>query len=553
MSSCASGHDFAAPQTGQTGIYTITITKVDADQGIVECTVYWDNDFGTSGYQDLAGTYQYRYNPSGDLYIEKGISGSLEGFVRASEQLPSLAATFGVYSDEKCKNLVKQVKTDKNGDMVKDGLELEAGTYYVQEIKAPDGFALNETVKKVKVGSGASKSVTIRDKPIRAKVVGVKIDAATGTTTPTAGLSLQGAVYGVFSDAACTKQVAEGVTDASGNINFTNPYFLLGTYYIKELQAPEGYELDPEVHQIEVDEILGYYEGSTMRLKDVGFTSADEPSTGWAKLKKVSANPDITEGNRCYSLEYATFSVTNALTGEVLPERLITDATGESQEIELPVGEYIVKEESAPKGYLKDSEEQRVTVRRNETATCVIANEPASDPVSLLLKKVDEETGKEVPTGKGTFQGAQYTIKYYDGQYQTEEDLAAVEPLRTWVLETNEDGKINFSVAEKVSGDDFYYNATGVRVIPLGTITIQETKEPEGYKIDPTVYIRNIDSEAGTGELITSYQVAESPEPIIRGDLEGLQDFGRGHEAHGKRPLPDHLCDNRGKPHGGNR
>ena len=524
MQTCASGHSFAAPRTGQTGIYTITITKVDADKGIVEGSVYWKNDAGTSGYQDLSGTFSYKYNPEGQLYIQKGISGSLDGFIRLNGDVPDLSATFGIYSDEACKDkdLVKKVKTDKNGDMVKEGIELTAGVYYVKELIPPKGFALNENVKKAKVGSGSSKSVIINDRPIRAKVNGKKIDAATGTSIPTNGLSLEGALYGVFADAGCTKQIADGITDKDGNMNFTNPYFLIGTYYIKELRPPQGYESDPEVHKIVVDEKNGYYEGSTYRLKDINFTSEEQPTTGWAKLKKVSANPAITDGNSCYSYEGATFKITNALTGQEIEERMVTKDNGESQTIELPVGKYVVIEEKAPKGFILSTREYEVHVESKKTSVLIIENEPTNDPVTLLLEKIDKETGKVIPTGKGEFTDAEYTFKYYDGQYQEIVDFVGITPTRQWVLATNNQGKIIFQDAKKISGDDFYTNRNGIKTLPLGTVTIQETKPPKGYKADPSIYILNIEADS-EGKLIKSYQAPISPEPIMRGDLKGMK------------------------------
>ena len=242
---------------------------------------------------------------------------------------------------------------------------------------------------------------------------------------------------------------------------------------------------------------------------------------GKAKIKKVSANPEITNGNNCYSLEGATFKVTKADTKEVMKERLVTDASGESQEISLSAGKYVIEEEKAPKGFVLDSIPYTIEVKAGEVTVCSIKNLPVNDPIGLLLKKVDAETGNEMVVGNGTFEGAEYTIKYYDGQYKVENLLNNIQPIRTWVLKTNKDGKIQFRSSEKIKGDDFYYDIlTGFRTVPLGTITIQETKAPVGYKLDNTLYIRNIEAEADTGKLITSYQIPTSPEPIIRGGVK---------------------------------
>ncbi len=70
-----------------------------------------------------------------------------------------------------------------------------------------------------------------------------------------------------------------------------------------------------------------------------------------------------------------------------------------------------------------------------------------------------------------------------------------------------------------VSGDDFYYDSWGAVTLPLGTITIQETKAPEGYKINPEVFIRQITSE-GTAELVDTYNPPTILEERATGEIE---------------------------------
>jgi len=523
LNTCASGHDYAAPQTGQTGTYTVTVTSIK--NNVVTCHVYWSNDANSSNYQNLEGYFSYSIVPEGELTVYKGIN-DVSNFVvtYGFYENMDLRATFGVYSDEDCKNKVGQIKTDKDGNPIKDGLTMDAGTYYIKELVAPTGFALNDTVKKVKVGSGSSKAVTIKDKILRAKVTGVKIDALTGDSKPTQGLSLAGAEYGVYSDKSCTKQVAVGVTDSAGNIDFNKTYWAYGTYFVKEIKAPDGYLLDPEIQEIVIDEKLGYYsDANEYRLNDFEFVSEDTPDTGTVKVKKISSNVLISEGNNCYSLEGATFKLTNVETGIEVDELLVTDANGDSQEITLLVGRYSVEEITAPKGFILNTEKFVIEVKSNQLTVFELEDEPSNDPVRLLLMKIDSETGEEIPQGKGTFEGAEYTFQYYDGYYSTEAELQGVTPLRTWVLATNTNGRIILETANKISGDDFYLSKSGNRTFPLGTYVIQETKAPEGYKLDSTVYIQNITAEDGTGKIIKSYQTPTSTEQIKRGDLKGVK------------------------------
>lgn len=120
-----------------------------------------------------------------------------------------------------------------------------------------------------------------------------------------------------------------------------------------------------------------------------------------------------------------------------------------------------------------------------------------------------------------SLEGAEYTFKYYDGYYKTEEELAGIEPTRTWVFATDENGVIDGETAKLVRGDELYV-VNGRRVFPLGTITIQETKAPEGYLIDDTLYIQNIMVDAN-GKMVKSYNAPVVLEEVIRGDLKGVK------------------------------
>ncbi len=71
-----------------------------------------------------------------------------------------------------------------------------------------------------------------------------------------------------------------------------------------------------------------------------------------------------------------------------------------------------------------------------------------------------------------------------------------------------------------MAGDAFYYvDGNNNPVLPIGTITIQETKAPEGYLIDNTVFVRKITENADTGRLDT-YNQPVIKEQVIRGGVK---------------------------------
>lgn len=91
----------------------------------------------------------------------------------------------------------------------------------------------------------------------------------------------------------------------------------------------------------------------------------------------------------------------------------------------------------------------------------------------------------EVPQGVHTLEGAQFTVKYYNGFY-TKNNLPST-PTRTWDISNKErDGKYRAGLSNtyKVSGDEFYYDENNQPILPLGTITIKETKAPVGYLLE---------------------------------------------------------------------
>lgn len=205
-------------------------------------------------------------------------------------------------------------------------------------------------------------------------------------------------------------------------------------------------------------------------------------------LRKSSSNTDITNGNSCYSLANAKYGVYSnaACTSQV--STFTTNANGTSNSINLEPGTYYVKEISAPEGYYIDNTVKTVSLSSGENKVVSFTDKPMDDPAAIVIQKKDKYTGNTIK-GKKTLAGAQFTIKYYDGFY--DRNSLPARATRTWVIETKERTKSNgskvyqagLSDTYKVGGDNFY-KVDGAITIPRGTITIQETKAPDGYRND---------------------------------------------------------------------
>ncbi|HJD45280.1 MAG TPA: VaFE repeat-containing surface-anchored protein [Candidatus Mediterraneibacter norfolkensis] len=237
--------------------------------------------------------------------------------------------------------------------------------------------------------------------------------------------------------------------------------------------------------------------------------------TGYLVLKKISAIPELTDGNSCYSLGEAEYGIYTDEDCEDKVGTLTTDGSGNSGKIELDTGEYYIKETKAPTGYALDTNVYTAEVEGNSTTTTEVQDTPLSIPVQLLLEKTDRDTGTGVPQGNAALSGAEFTVRYYDGTYDSDPSAEGKKPLRTWVMKTGADGTVRFDTASRVSGDIFYYSG-GKAALPLGTITIQETKAPAGYLPSSELFVIQITAQ---GNGVSAYNQPTVPESVIRGGV----------------------------------
>ena len=243
---------------------------------------------------------------------------------------------------------------------------------------------------------------------------------------------------------------------------------------------------------------------------------------GHLSVHKSSANPGITDGNDCYSLEGAEFTVYNGA-GQSMGV-LTTNANGDTNTLELPEGTYTVRETKPPKGYLPASDQQ-VTVHGGQTTTVQVADAPAGDPMVMVVGKYDgdkeySELQGNMPQGSASLEGAEFTIEYFDTvDYDSYDAIkkAGVNPTRSWVVRTDKDGYAELSDSYLVSGDDFYRDNSGNITIPRGSIAVYESKAPTGYKLNSDVNFQKIQEKPLAG--VTTFNLPEIPETVIRGGV----------------------------------
>ena len=239
--------------------------------------------------------------------------------------------------------------------------------------------------------------------------------------------------------------------------------------------------------------------------------------TGSIRLQKSSANTVITEGNPNYSLAGAKYGVYygNALIGTIT-----TDENGTGTLENVLVGDYTVKEMEPSRGYAIETSGHNVSVNADQRTDISVKEVPQSNPMDVLLEKFDSETGKAEPQGVASLEGAEFKVEFYAAFSGPRSAKAKAGADRTWIFKTDAEGKVSFTKAYLVSGDDFYYQSDGKTIcLPLGKVVITETKAPEGYLLNGEVFTAYITS-AGVKETVKTYNEQSVPEQVKRGDLE---------------------------------
>ena len=207
-------------------------------------------------------------------------------------------------------------------------------------------------------------------------------------------------------------------------------------------------------------------------------------------LTKVSANTSITDGLvNAYSLAGAEYGIYSDAAATNQIGTITTGADGKGS-VNVKVGfstsTLYYKETKAPKGYCLDA-----TVRpfsfSGTSASINVFDMPGNDPLRIVLTKNNEMTNGDNPA---SLAGAQFTVRYYDvdpSNDYTVDQLNAINATRTWVIETKEtttsSGKTIYRASlddkHKVDGDDLYKTKSGIPTIPVGVITVEETKAPD--------------------------------------------------------------------------
>ncbi|WP_346988672.1 SpaA isopeptide-forming pilin-related protein [Bacillus sp. SW7] len=357
-------------------------------------------------------------------------------------------AKFDVIDKEN--NVVDTVTTNEKG--IAEVKDLPFGDYFVKEISAPEGYIKVDTPVKVTIDNTNIIEFVMKNtkKVENGQLKLLKKDSESGQLLP-------GAKFDVIDKDG--KVVETIVTDDKGEA--LSKQLPVGSYTLKEVEAPKGYELSSSSVSVDV-------EANKVVTVDVVNKKIPEKVTGQFEIVKVDAE------DKAKVLSDAEFEVYKD--GKKV-ETLRTDKTGKVISQKLEPGTYTLKETKAPQGYKLLKEEIEVVVEANKVVQVQVEN--AKELGSLQVIKKDAESGK-------VLEGAEFKLKNEAGQVVGETKT------------TNKDGVVKFE-----------------NLVP-GKYTLEETKAPEGYKaLEVTIEVNVVANEVVKQEVLN-----EKVKEEITGQLE---------------------------------
>ncbi|WP_141497638.1 SpaA isopeptide-forming pilin-related protein, partial [Bacillus wiedmannii] len=351
---------------------------------------------------------------------------------------------------DKDNNVVATVTTNEKG--IAEVKDLPFGDYFVKEISAPEGYIKVDTPVKVTIDNTNVMKIVMKNtkKVENGQFKLLKKDSESGQLLP-------GAKFDVIDKDGNVVETI--ITDGKGEA--LSKQLPVGTYTLKEVEAPKGYELSSSLVHVDVAA------NNTVTV-DVLNKKIVEKATGQFEIVKVDAN------DKTKVLSDAEFEVYKD--GKKV-ETLRTDKTGKVTSKKLEPGTYTLKETKAPQGYKLLKEEIEVVVEANKVVQVQVEN--AKELGSLQVIKKDAESGK-------VLEDAEFKLKNETGQVVGEAKT------------TNKNGVVTFE-----------------NLVP-GKYTLEETKAPEGYKaVEVTVEVNVVANEVAKQEVLN-----EKVKEKIKGQVE---------------------------------
>lgn len=442
-------------------------------------------------------------------------------------------AIYGVYRDKECSDLITQMPATDSKGASKVTVEKTQDVVYVKEIQPPANYQADPTVYPVDVNIGKTSTKNVLNERTYAKIHLIKEDAQTGAN-PQGDATLEGAVYGLYArENIVHPDGTTGIVHKAGALVSTLKVdqkgdavvkdLYLGKYFVKEIQAPEGYLLDETEHDVECS-----YEGGTVPTIERTVKSTELVMKQPFQIIKAANNgqtdADLLKGagfsaylkSSLEKKEDGSYDFSHAepviLTADGKTE-MFTDEKGYACSIPLPYGTYIVRETTTPHNY-KPVEDFEITIRENNPDKPQVWKVLLDKEFSAKLKiiKKDDETKKPVLVAGTEF-------KIYDLDHKK-----YVEQVTTYPTVTVH--------------KSFFTDSQGYLILPknleIGHYRIEEVTAPDGYVVNKNYVEITVDSDTAyevdgvSGDVIIEVSYEDQP---VKGNLvvykkgEMLSDF----------------------------
>lgn len=430
-------------------------------------------------------------------------------------------AIYGVYRDKECSDLITQMLATDSRGASKVTVEKTQDVVYVKEIQPPANYQADPTVYSVDVNIGKTSTKNVLNERTYAKIHLIKEDAQTGAN-PQGDATLEGAVYGLYArENIVHPDGTTGIVHKAGDLVSTLKVdqkgdavvkdLYLGKYFVKEIQAPEGYLLDETEHDVECA-----YEGGTVPTIERTVKSTELVMKQPFQIIKAANNgetdADLLKGagfsaylkSSLEKKEDGSYDFSHAepviLTADG-KTKMFTDEKGYACSIPIPYGTYIVRETTTPHNY-KPVEDFEITIRENNPDKPQVWKVLLDKEFSAKLKiiKKDDETKKPVLVAGTEF-------KIYDLDHKK-----YVEQVTTYPTVTVH--------------KSFFTDSQGYLILPknleIGHYRIEEVTAPDGYVVNKNYVEITVDSDTAyevdgvSGDVIIEVSYEDQP---VKGNL----------------------------------